>query len=93
MHLRPTAAEPEKSELNPQVARFVAAAIEVQYMSINPVASQLPLSQVKVSPTPPRKRKTRITVEHEDDDWIPTPTTRLPTRTATEFFDNDYDLM
>jgi hypothetical protein len=65
-------------------------------MSINPVASPplpLPTSQVKASPTPPRKRKARIAIEHEDDDWIPLVSTRLPTRTATEFFDNDYDLM
>jgi len=62
-------------------------------MSINPVAAPPPASRVKVSPPPPRKRKTRVNLEHEDDDWIPQAHAPLPTRAATEFFDNDYDLM
>ena len=62
-------------------------------MSINPVVSPLPPSPVKPSPAPPRKRKAPVNLEHEDDDWIPKSGARLPTRTATEFFDNDYDLM
>lgn len=44
-------------------------------------------------PLTPRKRPSRFTTQHEDDDWLPRAAVRLPTRTGSEFFENDYDLM
>ena len=64
-------------------------------MSMQSAATPRSVSKVKVKsiPVPPRKRKTPINIEHEDDEWLPPSAAVTPTRVASEFFENDYDVM
>lgn len=49
----------------------------------------------RISGTSRRRRRdaARATLDDEDDEWIPTSRTLLPTRAIGEFLESDYDMM
>jgi hypothetical protein len=89
----PTGPKQGNWELTPVDPRcFATAPMTEPTMSLKPT---------KTSASPPaqaaklvaRKRRPRPAIEHEDDDWMPRPAAITPARVASEFFENDYDVM